>query len=450
MHLKNLVIKDVQNIIPTLVEGAEMASGDRARHEPQFVSGAKPASQAPATEESFDYLKSYKLPKSELGMLWYNLRKALSAEVKTRHENYLKLRAYEAELERARQEHAQVVFDARTEHLIDRLRYLDNLGIRPIMAFCNVKSAGKTTSLLQVLSVIAEHTRRSVVAIPATQNIATSTLALMAGVDSPNAITVGELSRRIDELNTFRSLDTRISMTRNGVGIVSENQNNVVSMNDQYTLEKFVELLMKVLPNVGYIGLDLGNDDINNDSIAVAAVRFAHVLNFSYLYGKAVPTTSLRRTVDGYNTDTQMDQAHYQLANPADAILTGIGIPTVEKVSRSIVIANLAPLDKEINFDELMEPKQAGLSNPLPTWRGRGFNVPYDPYLDNADESGVVKPANLDHVTDVTHQQALEIAVANLEEAARVQGISTEGAPEFTPPPVREPEHPFPSMLESK
>jgi hypothetical protein len=314
------------------------------------------------------------------------------------------------------------------------------------MAFCNIKSAGKTTDLLQVLSVIAQYTRRMVLAIPATQNSATSTLALMAGVPEEYGITIEELSRRIKELGTYLALSKEVPKTLNGVGIVSEDFNNALSVDNNYNLEKFMELLLEVLPNVDYVGLDLGNDNIQNDSIALAAARFAHVLNFCFLYKKAVATRSFHNTVQGYNTDLRPADVE---GSPYREVLasTGIFTPTPEKVAHSIVIANLAPLEEEIDFDEHMRPVQRAAAVLLPQWEGVGIKMPHDPYLDNEDASGVVKPVDLSKVSPVTHQQALKIAVANLQEAARTQGIDISRAPVFTPPPVPAVEHPFPAML---
>ena len=425
-------------------------------NEPQFVSAGRAitpptnptfTAAPPAPEKSYDFLETWTVPAGGLRLAFYNLKKLLYRDVKSNHEDYKVYRQYLRDVEAALASHPQLVSDAETLHLIARLKYLDNLGIRAIMAFCNIKSAGKTTDLLQVMSVIAQYTRRTVLAIPATHNSATSTLALMAGINPDLAITIEELSRRIDELGSYLALSKEVPKTDNGVGVVSEDLNDALDVDNKYNLEKFIDLLLKVLPNVDYIGLDLGNDNIRYDSIALAAARFAHVLNFVFLYGKAVPTRSFHNTVKGYYTDRHPIDLDTLPGNREILKSTGIMTPTTDKVAHSIVIANLAPLQEMIDFDEHMRPEQKADAVPLPPWEGKGFHMPYDPYLDNADASGVVKPAHLDHVTRDTHKQALRIAVANLEESARVQGISIAGAPEFTPPPVPVVEHPFPAML---
>ena len=475
-------------------------------HEPVFIrSGATPPVAPPSSPpvlpaitpqpRNYDFLLSWKMPERGFARLVYNTKCVLNRNFKANHEDYLKYQqylaevdaanaAYRAEVDRLNAEYqladeasevdyrqqfeqnerayARMYFQAVTDYLIERLRYLDNLGIRPIMAFCNIKSAGKTTTLLQVLSVIAQYTRRTVLAIPATQNSATSTLALMAGIAKGMGVTIEELSRRIDELDSYRALSTVVPKTPNGVGIVSEDTNNALNVNDQYNLNKFIELLLKVLPSVDYIGLDLGNDNIRNDSIALAAARFAHVLNFSYLDRKPVTVRSLENTVAGYNTDTQLDLRYYRLDGFEDVLThTGIGTPTPEKVAHSIVIANLAPIDAVIDYGKHMDPSQR-VDSTLPQWAGVGINMPYDAWLDHADGSGEVKPVDLARITPVTHQQALRIAVANLEEAARVQKIDISDAPRFVAPQkpvitrfrVPEPvlpkvpviEHPFPTL----
>ncbi len=432
-----------QNVEPDFVKAGPAT-------EPKMNSTQTPArslSKPDLPEESHDYLTTWSMPKGGLGLALYKLRLHLSPDFKAKHDAFMAYQDYLQAVERANEQHAQVVFDAQTQHLIDRLRYLDNTGVRAIMAFCNIKSSGKTTDLLQVLSVIAQYTRRTVLALPATQNNATSTLALMAGINPETAITIEELSRRIDELGTYMALSKEVPKTENGVGIVSEDLNNALDVDNQYNLDSFIKLLLQVLPNVDYIGLDLGNDNIRNDSIALAAARFAHVLNFVFLYGKAVPTRSFRNTVQGYNTDLR-PVPQDELPDNRDVLAsTGVGTPTTEKVAHSIVIANLASLDTEIDYDEHMRPEQKADGISLPMWEGKGFHMPYDPYLDNADASGIVKPAHLDRVTAVTHQQALRIAVANLEEAARIQGIPTHGGPQYIEPPVPEVPHPFPAML---
>ncbi len=434
----------------------------RSQHEPDFVeagpgtmpnepnssnSSSTPASAPTAPEKSYDFLETWKVPAGGAGLAFYNMKKFFNRDIKSNHEDFLVYQDYLNSCGAARQSHGQLVFDAETDYLIEKLRYLDNRGVRAIMAFCNIKSAGKTTDLLQVMSVIAQYTRRTVLAIPATQNNATSTLALMAGIAPQMGITIEELSRRIKELGTYRALSSEVPKTENGVGIVSEDLNNALDVDNLYDLEKFIELILEVWPLVDYIGLDLGNDNIRYDSIALAAARFAHVLNFAFLYGKAVPTRSFHNTVQGYNTDLRPVDLESFPGNREILGATGILTPTSEKVAHSVIIANLAPLGEEVDFDEHMRPEQKADAVRLPEWEGSGFKLPYDPYLDNADASGIVKPANLAYVTAVTHQQALRIAVANLEEAARVQGIDISGAPEFTPPPVPEVEHPFPAML---
>ncbi|MBC7764149.1 hypothetical protein H7Y29_00365, partial [Microbacteriaceae bacterium] len=318
-------------------------------HDPEFVSAGRETKSrtsstpgdTPRTKESYDFLKNWTVPVGGFGLAFYKVKMFLFRDVKSHHEDYMVYQEYLTAVAAAHQGHAQIVFDAETQHLIARLKYLDNLGIRAIMAFCNIKSAGKTTDLLQVMSVIAQYTRRNVLAIPATQNNATSTLALMAGINPDLAITIEELSRRIDDLGSYLALSKEVPKTDNGVGIVSEDLNNALDVDNKYDMEKFIDLLLKVLPNVDYIGLDLGNDNIRYDSIALAAARFAHVLNFVFLYGKAVPTRSFHNTVHGYYTDRQSIDLESFPGNREILKSTGILTPTTDKVAHSIVIANL-------------------------------------------------------------------------------------------------------------
>lgn len=404
------------------------------------------ADRSASREKSYDFLETWEIPRKGPRLSWYNFKRLLFRDHASNHQMFLEWSEYLAYCEAARIDYARYFDQVETDYLIQKLRFLDNKGIRPIMAFCNIKSAGKTTDLLYVAAVIAQYTRRFVLAIPATQNNATSTLALMAGISEISGITIEELSLRIKELGTYRALSQEVPKTLNGVGIVSEDANSALKVDNQYNLMKFIELLLDVLPNVDYLMLDLGNDNIQTDTIALAAARFAHVLNFSYMHMKAVATRSFQNTVSAYNTDLQAPDAA-SLPNHDALKLTGFFTPTPEKVAHSIVIANLAPLDAGIDYDERMLPSQGADVRNIERWKGEGFELPYDPYLDNEDESGVVKPVDLSKISPVTHKQALRIAVANLEEAARVQGIDVSDAPQFTPPPVPVVEHPFPSML---
>ncbi|HRC27764.1 MAG TPA: hypothetical protein PKV96_00060 [Candidatus Saccharimonas sp.] len=307
---------------------------------------------------------------------------------------------------------------AQTAQYISRLRLLANFGIRPVVSFCNIKSGGKSTVGLYVGSAVTDETRINGVIAPATLNTATSTLAIMAGIDPRTALPVGRLIKDIDSLNTYRALAPYIPITPHGLGIISEDANSVVGDAGDYNAEQFVRLIRGLYKSTGLVILDHGNDNVEYGSVPVAAVRFSDVLVFVGMAPTPVSLLTLTKTIAGHNTD------HYDGTGVQDdaVALPGERISTREKVRHSIVVVTgVRPTDPPIDFEELTRPQVQDVNAPpLPRWAGKGLTVRFDPYIARED----VAPVALKRIQDDTARDFLAIAVAIFEETARVRGIA--------------------------
>ena len=435
-------------------------------HDPDFVgAGRETAPQTsstpePAPQRSYDFLRTWNMPTGGLTLASYNVKRALSKEFNAKHQDYLRWQQYQRDLQAAQELHKQLVSEAENEYLIRRLKWLDNQGIRAIMAFANYKSGGKTVSLLLVLSTLAEHTRRACIAIPATGNHATATLARYSGTAEFHRDTIQQLSDKLATIKNHQDLDVGLAITDAGVRIVGEDKSDANKVDNDYKLKNFVQVLLGIVPHVRYIGLDLGNDNIHRDSIGLVAPRLAHVMNFCFPHDDVILEDTIQDTVRGYNSDrTHFDDLYAMLKdsglsdeemfhiNSEDVAKTGFSAPTVDKVAHSVVIANRAGEDDRVDFDSFMRPDQNAAAAATPVWDGVGVKVPLDPYLDTKQALVREAPLSLANVSPETRRAGLLAAIANLEAAARLQGIDISGAPQFTEPPVPEVEHPFPAML---
>lgn len=330
-------------------------------------------------------------------------------------------RQREIDFQVAREE--REAFEAYVANRVDRLRFLASLGIQPIMSFCNIKSGTKTTNALYVGSVISEITRKKVLVVPATQNTATGTTAVMAGISSANSITVSQLSRDIKDYGAFRVLSSRVPVTQFGLAVVSEDDNNVQVKKSMYAIEEFRELALTILPNVDVLILDHGNDDIQDGSVVLEATRLSHVLNFAFDVTAPITRVMLSRTLRGYNTDT--DEVDMTLDPNTQ---TGRSTSTLDKVAHSVVIATKTSPGAYTDFEALTTPEEQSVhASPLPKWQGTGVQVPMDDYIATVMDGETVSICDLNKIDERTYLQYLEIAVANFEEAARVQGITIPG-----------------------
>lgn len=307
---------------------------------------------------------------------------------------------------------------AQTEQYVGRLRLLTNFGIRPVVSFCNIKSGGKSTVGLYVASSVTEKTRINGVILPATLNTATSTLAIMAGIDVRTMLPVGKLNKDIGSLNTYRALSPYIPITPHGLGIVSEDANSVVVDAGNYNTDQFTALVRGLYQSTGMIVLDHGNDNVEFGSVPVAATRFSDVLVFVGMAPTPISLQTLTKTMAGYNTDH-----HDGTSRLADAsALPGEKISTREKVRRSIVVVTgVRPSDPPVDFEELTRAQVQDANAPaVPKWAGTGLTVRFDPYIARED----VAPVDLNEIDQGTARDFLAIAVAIFEESARAQGIT--------------------------
>lgn len=411
-------------------------------------------------EKSYDFLETWKIPTSGPGRAFYNLKRRLNRDVEAKHQDFVTWQQYLADVAAAHASHAELVERAELEHLVQRLKWLDNTGVRAIMAFANYKSGGKTVSALLVLSILSEITRRATIAIPATGNNATATLARYSGTTDRHRDTIQQLSDKLDTIKNHQDLDLGLAITDAGVRIVGEDKADANNVDNNYKLPNFVQVLLGIVGHVRYIGLDLGNDNIHRDSIGLVAPRLAHVLNFCFPFDDVILEDTIQDTVRGYYSDRAhfgdlqamlkdgglSDEDMFEI-NPADVEKTGFSTPTMTKVQHAVVIANRAGEADTVDFDHFMRPEQSASADATPTWDGVGIKVPLDPHLDTKQSLVREAPFSLDNISPETWKAGLLAAIANLEAAARIQGIDISGAPQFTPPPVPEVEHPFPAML---
>ncbi len=326
---------------------------------------------------------------------------------------------------------ADEAFRQRTAYLIARLRLLAKLGIQPTISFCNIKSGSKTTVAVYVGSVIAEYTRKNALLLPATQNTATSTAGVVSGIDEGNLITVSELSADIDKYGAYRVVSSRLPLTKHGLAVVCEDANSVIAGDEEaeadYAKEQFDKIVRTLYPNLDVLILDHGNDDIRRNSIVLSAVRFSDGLNFVSMAPTPISIKTMGQTIDGYNTDTITQ------SNSLENSLPGEAVSTREKVQHSIIaISGMRSVDN-VDIDDLTSNRlQSVQDDTPPQWDGKGFYVPYDPYIASEE----VSVCDLDKIQPETLQAFLEIAVANYEEAARVQRIPIPAPQSKTPPPA--------------
>jgi len=301
--------------------------------------------------------------------------------------------------------------------LIERLRFLSNLGIQPIIVVSNIKSAGKSTYAIGIGETIAEYTRKNPLLIPSTANTATATAGLMAGVQG-NLITVDDYMRDIKQYGAYRALESVVPRTKNGLGVIVEDSKSAADADDASKVKEFMHMIDVTLPNVTVLILDLGNDNISRRSIALQAARLGHVINFAFLMDNMVTHETLTRTVSGYNTDfgipEEIEEELYKEFENKHA--TGLFVPTRDKVEHSIAVANKVPNSYPIDFSDFMRPKtQDATTADVPTWGGTGVSVPNEPSFSRKDAGGKLLPFDLDAISLDTQISYLQGAVANFE-----------------------------------
>jgi hypothetical protein len=355
------------------------------------------------------------------------MRKVFGMPLKPSKAQLAEIEEMHAEERRKADELARkAALEAETDWHIKRLRHLAALGIQPIIAFCNIKSGSKTTAALYVGSLIAEYTRKNVVALPATHNSATSTLAAMAGIAEGETITISEYSNDIDEFGVYRTLSQRVPRTEFGLGVISEDPNSTIDEENgteavqREAYDTFDKVIRTTLPNVDVLLLDLGNDNIERYNIALSAARFADVLNLVALKTATYSKLTMRKTFTGYSTGKALDLPENKEPLPGERFSPS------DKVLASNLIMSGVGLGETIDFDELTRPPEQMMHAPDQVrWHGHGFCVPYDPYI--AREDGSV--CDITKIMPETKLAFLRIAVASFEKAAWSQHINTGADP---------------------
>jgi hypothetical protein len=336
--------------------------------------------------------------------------------------------------ERRENEALARVMQGEPERLRQRTRLLINSGTTCVIAVANFKSSGKTTDALGIGSLIADFGRKPTLAMPATGNTATSNIGRRAGISWDTGglpIKVTEISDKVVELKTARQASSMIPTTDVGLSVVSEDENEEISTDNEFPLAKFVELVMGLIDHYNIVILDMGNDNISRGSIGLAAIRFAHAIVFSTRANDEDTSESLVRTVRGCNSDTaQLEPAELFGHEPsADELRrlneTGFFIPTQEKVAQATVMANVVKhVDQGFvpDFDLLMRPIQDANAPMLPKWRGVGVSVPYEPAIDRKSkvDSTPFSIASLSSLGQLAFRQA---TTAVLEAAAGIQNL---------------------------
>lgn len=416
------------SVSPQLPEDPPQASTDGVQ-----ATGRRARPSAPQPTPKPPRVHTTPIPTMGLQAIWYNFKKNLPW-VSDPKRPALGMKECLHDKRTIEDYYANDVLAARIAYANAYIKFLMDLGLQPILTFSNIKSGSKTTCALYVAALIAEISRKFVLVIPTTKNTATSTIGMMAGITQGRRITVRELSARIDEFGVYHALSKYVPRTHHGVGVIVEDKNMALASTDQYDLERFDKVLRTIRPIVDVIILDHGNDDIEPNSIGLRGIRMSDVLNFVCMLETPISTRSMNTTIHGYFTDT----ATPEVTNHS---FSGERMRTSDKVKVSNVIASgWRPSDGEVDFDVLTRYQNQSVTAPSGhSWEGNGFVVPFDDYI--ADRS--VSITDLAKIAPETYLAYAEIAIANLERAAELEGIKNVGAsipdaPTFTMPPPPE------------
>ncbi|MBW4061558.1 hypothetical protein HJC99_03260 [Candidatus Saccharibacteria bacterium] len=350
-----------------------------------------------------EFPKSLKLSKEQIDKLMA-LRHARSAE---EHQRRLLEQAEESRQREARQKVADFYNDvfmtgARIYALVQ------TPGIDPVILSANIKgTAAKTTLLLYVLAIIRLFGGKDTLLLPTTKNSATSTAGHDAGFDiySEVLFTIGKLVKLLeDDPNpTNKKLWSFINTTpRIGLGVISGNPNSVINDHSELTVQTFNRMFDALYPNCHTMGLDTGNDDVNEDSIVLAGARKATVIIFNCKADVEITRLMLTSTMDAYRTDTEP---------PAEIAGQPGFVQTPKKVKKSIVVVNAIRVGEEIDFDQLTRTaRQSAHAVPTDKFAGKCMTVPYDPYI--ASKRGTVcDPNAIDMQTFLAYMKVAEQAL---------------------------------------
>lgn len=345
--------------------------------------------------------------------------KAQRALIEQLHENLR--RAAEAEAVRREEEAERQRFLTKLNLSILRLRWLASVpDLQPVVTVANIKGgASKTTTALYLGAVIAEYTRKFALVLPATHNTSTSNVSLVAGIKEGVTITFSELNRDIKQYGAYRALSMRVPRTPAGLGVVSEDVDEDINIVNTHTADDFKETIGTIRPNVDFLILDTGNDDINLTSIPLAAVRLSTALVFTSTADAVYTQQKLPSTMRFYQTDTAWTRPAEEVDTPS--------VATPQKVSNAIVLVSKVRPDDHIDFEDLVRSSvQSAHASPTLPFCGTTMTVPYDDYMGRSVQylgRNVPPPCNIYKISQVTLMAYLELAIACYETSARLQGI---------------------------
>lgn len=320
--------------------------------------------------------------------------------------------------ERARQKQAEEnrlkARQAYKQALVDRLKFLANLGVQPIICVANVKSATKSATSIGIGSAIAEYCRNMSLIIPSTANSATVTVGAMSGI-SGKKITIDTYLEKIKEYGDYRALNHHTPRTHQGLRVIVEDSSSAANEDDANKVLPFVKAIDVSLPNVDVLIFDLGNDNISKRSIALQAARLAHVLVMPFAPDTPITRTTLRSTIAGYISDTGIPEDVWQeMYDPFEhKAATGLNVSVRDKVKNSILVASKT--SGPVDFAGYAIPKQSADAEDVAPWAGTGITVPYEPIWERKDADGEPVPFDYSLIGLETEIGYLEIAVAAFE-----------------------------------
>lgn len=373
------------------------------------------------------------------------------------------------------------------DRLILRLQLLVAHGVRGVFAVANGKSAGKTRTTQIVLATIQRYTGCQSVGLTATLNNATATLGRMSDIEPGAQLPVERFIKMIDTLTTSTEISGAIPRTRaDHVGIIGEGR---LRANERsgYNTPDFVKTVLELVPAIDFLGLDLGNDSVQDGSVPLWAVRLAHALGFVFDPNDAVTTGTFTADVAAYRSDEasggELDQALIERVSVqrrhaeslrssieevradqlnratdpdarvlADAVananldfvakvqaaqreervaLTGLSTPTPEKVTRATIICN-----RTGSADDGLVSRLMGNQPDQVQWTGVATALPTEPWFQGQTPDHEPNPTILDELTPATRRAGLEIAVALLEQMATAQRITMPDTYKNRPPVV--------------
>jgi len=341
-------------------------------------------------------------------------------------EEFLKLNAIDAKTWEKKH------FQLRYDDDVDRICGHMSTGVQPIFAVANTKSASKTITALHVGLEISSRTGKFGIVFPATLNTGTATLGRMSGVENGRLLTVAQFNERIGDYSDYRPFSGRIPrMKDSNLGVIAEKRRG--ERTDGYNPWDFLHNILTILPYVDFLILDLGNDNLQTDSIGYFAARLAHALILPYKSGDPVSKDTLRDTIWALRDDTKpwvFDPTKADLSPRQIKCLyedTGYLISTPDKVAAAIVVANIfKPGDRSTDFERLMRPDEGSDKLPTKTWTGSGTQVPADPYISRIDVSEEdtderIPPCDLTRIMPVTDLAFMDVTADTLDVAAAAQ-----------------------------